>query len=614
MIEVKNETNQKVHVDNDESDGSNESTLNTASAHLTAKLPTTRRTVDEPPETPATKEKRRASKKTLSITVSEPIVISSPRKSSRKVVGRNGSSRSLKKVGSSLREGKSKRSESPKKKSRDNSEKLPKNTRHGEEKLSKSSKHGVEKLSRSSRHGEEKKSKQDDDSEKLSRSSKHGEENKSNQDEGSEKLSRSSKHGEEKLSKSSKHGEKLSKSSKHGEEKKSRRSSRRSVSPPKRTKHRDSSRKRSGRSQSPSKRSKENAIPRKPMRNRSDASKKSIKKTKDKKETESKEVSERRGRSGRRSEENDAPEGGKTQRRSRGGSRKPMRERLKQRKEAKQQTTEDAIVEKPRMKRSSSSKITNTPVEEMKNELNYFFKKANQAPSIRKMTRRLSTGSHMHLTEEERTVTSASVAPPLSPGSPPARPHRAIMAALSPQSKKPLLVKKKVWFASEETNTYRVNDVMDEEGVKTLWYDVDELQFFKQSCNETVVEITEKASKASEWHQQILDAFNILSSAVSEETMEEAQKATYMLKEVYADSLELVGIEHLFVDDIKYDGNRRRGKFLDFVDKIQDERHILRHGSNGNEESLLNECLQSSRPSRFFFHATAVARLVASDD
>jgi len=272
------------------------------------------------------------------------------------------------------------------------------------------------------------------------------------------------------------------------------------------------------------------------------------------------------------------------------------------------------------MKKSVPAELDDSVSGDVKKELQAFL---GVQQAKRKAPRRGSTGSHFHLTEEERTITEPLVAPPTTAptvASPIAKIKKPTVAAAT--IKIPL--NKKVWFANEDTTTYRTNEHMDEEDVKTLWFDHYDLQNFKDETHEAVENILEGSNgEAEEWRQQVERVFDV-SAAASEEqqVLEVAETAMSALKLVYEKCLELVGVEHLFVDRIKYDGNRRRGTVLDLIDKIQNERYFRRRLSgrgpdHSDERARLSyECTQTSRPSRFFSHGIALARfaLETSDE
>ena len=231
----------------------------------------------------------------------------------------------------------------------------------------------------------------------------------------------------------------------------------------------------------------------------------------------------------------------------------------------------------------------------------------NARPQGVRPKRRMSTGYQVPLTttEIEQLSHKKAAAGPKLKGCLRTTPQEADLTKRA----------KKVWYASDDTIDFYENKMMHEEEVPELWWDHLDLEYFKSENHKTVEELLSR-SEVDEWVKIIKTAFEACGGAKNEQDMGNAKAATFKLKELYSIEADIIGLEHLVFEDMKYDGNRRRGTMLDLCDKIQDERYYRRRlsgkgaGSNHQDEGarLAFQCTESSRPSRFFMHGAALAR------
>eukprot|EP00527_Entomoneis_sp_CCMP2396_P006279 CAMPEP_0198148428 /NCGR_PEP_ID=MMETSP1443-20131203/41397_1 /TAXON_ID=186043 /ORGANISM="Entomoneis sp., Strain CCMP2396" /LENGTH=403 /DNA_ID=CAMNT_0043813113 /DNA_START=79 /DNA_END=1290 /DNA_ORIENTATION=- len=237
-------------------------------------------------------------------------------------------------------------------------------------------------------------------------------------------------------------------------------------------------------------------------------------------------------------------------------------------------------------------------------ELKAFLKQRKDTKGThQRALRRNSTGSRIALTEAEVQQVAVKAAD-RRPG-------------ILRKDQPPSAHKKKVWHASDDTVTYYDNEEVDEEEVKALWFDPYDLRYFREA-NDQMLEKLVSDGSAAVWQLVIQRAFDACGGADDEEDLKTTRTVCYKMKNIYRQEPEMVGLEHIFLESIKYDGNRRRGKVLDLVEKIQNERYFRRRASgkgpdHSDERARLSyECTEKSRTSRFFSHGMAMARLSAA--
>ncbi|KAL7581673.1 hypothetical protein ACA910_022220 [Epithemia clementina (nom. ined.)] len=184
--------------------------------------------------------------------------------------------------------------------------------------------------------------------------------------------------------------------------------------------------------------------------------------------------------------------------------------------------------------------------------------------------------------------------------------------------------KKRVSF-DETCNVSYDNQIMDEEDVRELWFDQYHLESFRTELETLVGDITTKLKKRTEvWRKKMMRAYDVGCNAESDAFLHDTSSSTFTvmahtLKDLYKETAQLVGLEHHLADEIRSDGNRRRARVLDLMDKIRDERERRRVlkiplplDDDTDHEKLFKECMEASLASRCWAHGTAVARAAAA--
>ena len=235
------------------------------------------------------------------------------------------------------------------------------------------------------------------------------------------------------------------------------------------------------------------------------------------------------------------------------------------------------------------------------------------APAVRRLSRRLTMGS----------ISSKSQVAQRR-GSFVEKPNQSVLPetkSIVKSSKTDIGIRKTVSF-NEESNVSYENTVIDEEEVKDLWYDRLHLESFKTELETLVYDITTKLKRRTEsWRRTMVRAYEIGCEAESDDCLHDHHDPSYkvivhILKDLYEETTQLVGIEYYLADEIKCDGNRRRGRVLDLMDKLQDAKE-RRKALNiplplddfTDSEKLFKESCDASIAARNFAVGLAVARL-----
>ena len=177
----------------------------------------------------------------------------------------------------------------------------------------------------------------------------------------------------------------------------------------------------------------------------------------------------------------------------------------------------------------------------------------------------------------------------------------------------------------EALNVSYENNVLSEDEVHELWFDRYHLESFRTELETLVDDITTKLKRRTEvWRKKMIRAYDVGCNAESDECIHDNNSPSYKLmvhslKDLYKETAQLVGLEHLLADEIRFDGNRRRGRVLDLLDKLRDERERRRVmkmplplDDDTDNEKLFKECSEASLASRCFAHGVAVARVAAA--
>ena len=174
----------------------------------------------------------------------------------------------------------------------------------------------------------------------------------------------------------------------------------------------------------------------------------------------------------------------------------------------------------------------------------------------------------------------------------------------------------------ESSNVSYENHILHKEEVCELWFDRYHLESFRNDLERLVDSISTQLRKRKEvWCKKITRAYRIGCAAGESDECTNDHGASafkmmaHALRDLYKETVQLVGIEHLIADEIRTDSNRRRAQVLDLMDKLRDERERrqrlrmplpLDDATDGDR--LFKESCEASFSSRLFAHSVAIAR------